>query len=186
MKRNLILSLLFCLSTSQAVFANADHYTTRTIDGKYNNIKNKNWGKSGCPFSRFAQDQYTDKKDGEMPLEHLPNPRRVSNEIFNQKAEVLNDRNLSALAEGSYFVEKLKPGTVKILVQGNHNRDWSFGPIGVSVNANPGERRYYRIGTGINGILITPIIGGYSREMRIEEVPEDFALQDLSKLRSMR
>ena len=99
---------------------------------------------------------------------------------------ILNDRNLSALAEGSYFVEKLKPGTVKILVQGNHNRDWSFGPIGVSVNANPGERRYYRIGTGINGILITPIIGGYSREMRIEEVPEDFALQDLSKLRSMR
>ncbi len=98
----------------------------------------------------------------------------------------LNDRNLTALAEGSYFVEKLKPGTVKILVQGNHNRDWSFGPIGVSVNANAGERRYYRIGTGINGIFITPIIGGYSREMRIEEVPEDFALQDLSKLRSMR
>lgn len=95
MKKNLILSLLFCISTSQAVFANADHYTSRTIDGKYNNLKNKNWGKSGCPFSRFAQDQYTDKKDGEMPLEHLPNPRTVSNEIFNQKAEVLNDRNLS-------------------------------------------------------------------------------------------
>lgn len=99
---------------------------------------------------------------------------------------LVNKSNLSALAEGAFFVQRLQPGQFQILIQRNQSRAWSFGPIGVTVTADVGERRFFRLGTGISGVLITPIIGGYSQQMRIEEVPEAVALQELSKLRSMR
>lgn len=99
---------------------------------------------------------------------------------------IINNKNMSFLTEGAFFVETIKPGNLRILVQNNPAGNyWSFGPIGVDVSVGAGERRYYRIGTGIGGILLTPWIGGYTQEMKIEEIPEYLALQELSKLRSM-
>lgn len=97
-KTNLIsLNLVLALTivTGQNAFANPKkHYVDRTIGGKYNNIKKKNWGKAGCPLARFAKANYETKK-GDMNADSLPSPRLVSNEIFSQTESIVNNRNLS-------------------------------------------------------------------------------------------
>ncbi len=99
---------------------------------------------------------------------------------------VLSGKNLSLLAEGAYLVERVKPGPMSIRIQNPPSGGWTFRPIGVSVQVGAGDRRYFRIGTGIGGVLITPVIGGYTQEMKVEEVAEGVALSELAKLRTMR
>jgi hypothetical protein len=100
---------------------------------------------------------------------------------------VLNGVTAQSLAEGGFIVQSVAPGPLTITVQKNPSRDWTFKPIGVSVVAGKGERRFFRIGAGMGGVVIvTPVVGTYSYETSIQEVPESIAVQELSKLKAMR
>jgi len=100
---------------------------------------------------------------------------------------IVNGKNLSLLSEGAFLVDKLRPGSVEILVQKNESRgNWNFNPFGIKTNLSPGEKKYIRIGAGIGGVLITPWIGGIAYQAEVREIPESIAVQELSRTRAMK
>jgi hypothetical protein len=98
----------------------------------------------------------------------------------------INGRTPKILAEGAFIAETVTPGKVDISVSKNPSYKWSFNPIGVSAQIGKGERRYFRIGAGLGGMIITPWVGAYNYQTIIQEVPESIAETELSYLRSMR
>jgi hypothetical protein len=99
----------------------------------------------------------------------------------------INGVSKSLLAPGAYLHSIEKTEKIQVLVQKNPNTgNWNFNPIGLSVNAKFGERRYFRISAGLSSVLILPIGGGVGYKGGIEEVPESIALIEMKKTRSMR
>ena len=98
----------------------------------------------------------------------------------------INATNPKILAEGAFIVETVIPGKIDITVSKNPTYKWSFNRIGASTQVGKGERRYFRIGAGLGGAIITPWAGAYNYQTSIQEVPESIAEIELSKLRSMR
>ncbi|MGD1804161.1 peroxidase family protein [Dapis sp. BLCC M126] len=64
----------------------------RTIDGSNNNLDNIEYGQTGENLLRLTPANYA---DGIQELADGPNPRVISNTIFNQSESILNNRNLS-------------------------------------------------------------------------------------------
>ena len=98
----------------------------------------------------------------------------------------INGTSPKILAEGAFIVETVTPGKIDISVSKNPSYKWSFNPIGASTQVGKGERRYFRIGAGLGGVIITPWAGAINYQTSIQEVPESIAEIELSKLRSMR
>ena len=98
----------------------------------------------------------------------------------------INGTNPKILAEGAFIVETVTPGKIDISVSKNPTYKWSFNQIGASTQVGKGERRYFRIGAGLGGVIITPWAGAYNYQTSIQEVPQNIAEIELSKLRSMR
>ncbi len=64
----------------------------RTIDGSNNNLDNIEYGQTGENLLRLTPAEYA---DGIQQLADGPNPRVISNTVFNQSESILNNRNLS-------------------------------------------------------------------------------------------
>jgi len=64
----------------------------RTIDGSNNNLENIEYGQTGENLLRLTPANYA---DGIQELANGPNPRVISNVVFNQSESILNNRNLS-------------------------------------------------------------------------------------------
>ncbi len=64
----------------------------RTIDGSNNNLDNIEYGQTGENLLRLTPAEYA---DGIQQLANGPNPRVISNTVFNQSESILNNRNLS-------------------------------------------------------------------------------------------
>lgn len=100
---------------------------------------------------------------------------------------IINNVNKSLLAPGAYLVSVESTERIQIVVQKNPNTgNWNFNPIGISVNAKFGERRYFRISAGMSGFLAVPTMGATGYSTGIEEVSEAVALSEMSRTRSMR
>jgi len=68
----------------------------RSIDGACNNERQTNWGQAGNTFAREMPALYaTSNPYGEM-INNRPNPRSISNSIFNQSASIPNREKLSS------------------------------------------------------------------------------------------
>lgn len=87
-RRPLHTFLLLCLSFC-AVAQDADSLNYRTIDGKYNNLANPEWGAVGTNLRRVIPIGYTDGISTPAG-QNRPNPRVISNELFAQDG-LLND-----------------------------------------------------------------------------------------------
>lgn len=64
----------------------------RTIDGSNNNLDRLEYGQTGENLVRLTPASYA---DGIQELADGPNPRVISNVVFNQSESILNNRNLS-------------------------------------------------------------------------------------------
>ena len=64
----------------------------RTIDGSNNNLDRLEYGQTGENLLRLTPASYA---DGIQELADGPNPRVISNVVFNQSESILNNRNLS-------------------------------------------------------------------------------------------
>lgn len=65
----------------------------RTFDGHGNNLENPTWGAFGSNFLRLAPHAYGARSN--IADEGLPNPRTVSNQLFDQNELIPNPGNLS-------------------------------------------------------------------------------------------
>jgi hypothetical protein len=68
--------------------------TNRTFDGSMNNLSNPAWGMAAGHIMRFTSNGYSDTVSAMGGLSR-PNPRLISNLIFNQDISIPNDRNIS-------------------------------------------------------------------------------------------
>ena len=69
---------------------------TESLDGAGNNLAHPGWGEAGSAYARLAPARYT---DGIGAMEGGPNPRYVSNRIFNSLGvNLYSERNLSQWA----------------------------------------------------------------------------------------
>lgn len=66
----------------------------RTISGSGNNLDNPDLGAAGSNLERVTTVRYADGIQ-EIYLQDLPNPREVSNKLFNQREDLLEEQNLS-------------------------------------------------------------------------------------------
>lgn len=99
----------------------------------------------------------------------------------------INGINRSLLAPGAFLQATERPGKIQIVVQANKDLgNWNFKPIGTTLDAKAGERRYFRISAGLSSLIILPVAGGVGYTGGIEEVPESVALQEMRETRSMR
>ena len=65
----------------------------RSFDGSGNNLSNSNWGSHGSVLGRLTAPNYANGVDS-LPAS-LPNPRVISNRVFNQTASIPDARGLS-------------------------------------------------------------------------------------------
>jgi hypothetical protein len=99
----------------------------------------------------------------------------------------INGASKSLLAPGAYLYSSEKNEKIQIVVQKNNSLgNWNFNPIGITLNAKYGERRYFRISAGLSSAVILPIGGGLGYTGGIEEVPESIALTEMKKTKSMK
>ena len=99
----------------------------------------------------------------------------------------INGVSKSLLAPGAYLHSAEKTEKIQIVVQKNSNTgNWNFNPMGISVNAKLGERRYFRISAGLSSAIILPIGGSLGYSGGIEEVPESIALVEMKQTKSMK
>lgn len=66
----------------------------RNIDGSENNLENISWGSSGVPLKRIAHSAYSDGISSPA-RDQAPNPREISQVIFDQPTSIPNARGLS-------------------------------------------------------------------------------------------
>jgi len=62
----------------------------RTLDGSANNRRHPDWGRAGTPYTRVAPASYA---DGVGAMVAGPEPRYVSNRIFNDRGQNLFSEN---------------------------------------------------------------------------------------------
>jgi hypothetical protein len=62
----------------------------RTLDGSGNNVANPDWGQANTPYTRTAPAEYA---DGVSSMVEGPDPRYVSNRIFNDQSQNLFSEN---------------------------------------------------------------------------------------------
>jgi hypothetical protein len=73
--------------------ATATAFEARSLDGSGNNVAHPNWGRAGTPYRRVAAARYA---DGIASQAGGPNPRYVSNRIFNDVGQnVFSERGAS-------------------------------------------------------------------------------------------
>ena len=98
----------------------------------------------------------------------------------------INGVNKSLLGPGAYLQSVEKNEKIHIVVQANPNSgNWNFKPIGITINASRGERRYFRISAGLSSVIILPIAGAVGYTGGIEEVPEAIAIEEMKITKSM-
>ncbi len=89
MQKQTLVSLL-CILTFFTTFAQAN----RTFDGSNNNISHPNWGVAHTNLVRMTDIAYADKASAPGGT-NRPNPREISNAIFNQSNLINDPLNLS-------------------------------------------------------------------------------------------
>jgi len=62
----------------------------RSLDGSGNNVDNPEWGQAYTPYTREAAANYA---DGVSSMADAPDPRAVSNRIFNDTSQNLFSEN---------------------------------------------------------------------------------------------
>src|SRR4029077_13173529 len=68
-------------------------FQVESLDGSANNVNNPNWGKAGLPYARVGPAKYT---DGISQPFGGPNPRQISNRIFNDRnVDVFDERRIT-------------------------------------------------------------------------------------------
>lgn len=65
-------------------------FEVRTLDGRHNNQRNPNWGRSNTEYLRVAAPNYADRTA--QPVSG-PSPRYISNRIFNDTSQNLFSEN---------------------------------------------------------------------------------------------
>ncbi len=86
-------AVLLAGPTARAVAAGPGAVAVRTLDGSVNNLRHPGWGKVGTAYQRLAPARYA---DGVGAMVGGPNPRYVSNRIFNSLGvDMFSERNLS-------------------------------------------------------------------------------------------
>src|ERR1700760_2636149 len=71
-------------------------FQPRSLDGSANNVAHPTWGEMGTDYQRLAPAHYADGA-GAMPAG--PNPRYISNRIFNSLGvDLFSERNVSQMA----------------------------------------------------------------------------------------
>jgi len=136
-----LLSTVFC-STSLVLAQES-----RSIDGTRNNLSNIELGSVGQHYSRIAEANYSDGI-GEVQT-GLPNPRLVSNVLFNQESSITDQNNLSDFnwAFGQFichdidYIEYNTDEQLDFLVPESDN----FFTAGASI---PYNRKLYDLSTG--------------------------------------
>jgi hypothetical protein len=82
--------LLFVFMASMGYAQDINHQLYRTFDGTFNNIQHPNWGSAGVPLTRLTHSAYADGM-AEPNGKNRPNPRVISNEIFDQDGIEIGD-----------------------------------------------------------------------------------------------
>ena len=71
-------------------------FEARSLDGTANNLAHPSWGEVGSPYQRLTAPRYA---DGIGTMVVGPNPRDVSNRVFNSLGvDVFSERNVSQWA----------------------------------------------------------------------------------------
>lgn len=96
MKRHILLTAVstFLLFGNVAHSQTLDVQNYRTYDGQYNNPVNDDWGSAGTDLIRFVPPNYGDGISTPGGTDR-PNPRNISNKIFNQDNLINDPLNIS-------------------------------------------------------------------------------------------
>jgi len=70
--------------------------TYRAIDGSANNLQNPNWGTLNDNLKDIVPPSFNDGIS-RMNGEDRPNPRHISNYVFDQKESIVNQLNLDQI-----------------------------------------------------------------------------------------
>ena len=129
-----ILSFLIAMLCGQTVFA----IQTRSIDGSGNNLGDSTWGQAGTNLRRLATPPAYD--DGVDDLRVGPNPRDMSNKVFQQNTSIPDENNLSQFnwAWGQFLAHDtdltpLQSGgeTANITIPAGDTK-WAIGPTHIN------------------------------------------------------
>ena len=82
--------LTFAAVSSEAATPTPSSQPSRTLDGSGNNLKNPTWGMAGTAYSRVAAPNYG---DGVGSMVAGPNPRYISNRVFNDVGQNVFSEN---------------------------------------------------------------------------------------------
>lgn len=93
-KTLLLFAFLLVVSTIQFGFGQADDSRYRTIDGSQNNLSNPDWGAANTRLLRIAPVGYADGIS-ELGGTDRPNPRIISNAVFDQPDLIMDPLQLS-------------------------------------------------------------------------------------------
>ena len=142
-------SFLACLGFSQ----NANHQLYRTFDGTFNNVQHPNWGASGVPLTRLTHAAYADGM-AEPNGKNRPNPRVISNEIFDQDGIEIGDPfRLNDLCWSfGQFIDHdlgLTSGTNEMFSVNVPQGDLWFDPYSIGTAMIPMTRGKYFEGSGL-------------------------------------
>ncbi|MEM8585596.1 MAG: peroxidase family protein, partial [Bacteroidota bacterium] len=94
MNRFLLASLWLGISLTAISAQEVDTDVYRTIDGRFNNPTNEEWGAARTPLLRFTGNGFTDSISVPPGIDR-PNPRVVSNTLFAQEGLINDPMTLS-------------------------------------------------------------------------------------------
>ena len=87
-----LLSVVFYIPAAAQDFSVETH---RTIDGTQNNLANPDWGAAGVNLLRLTKEAYADGISAPGGSQNGPNPRNISNTLFDQPNPIPDPLNLS-------------------------------------------------------------------------------------------
>ncbi len=91
-----ILALALSLAPGSAAAKPRFWFEVRSLDGSENNLAHPTWGQAGTSYQRLAPAHYA---DGVGAMVNGPNPRRISNRVFNSLGvDLFSERNVSQWA----------------------------------------------------------------------------------------
>jgi hypothetical protein len=145
--------LLFVFMASMGYAQDINHQLYRTFDGTFNNIQHPNWGSAGVPLTRLTHSAYADGMS-EPNGKSRPNPRVISNEIFDQDGIEIGDPfNLNDLCWSfGQFIDHdlgLTSGTNEMFSVTVPQGDLWFDPYNIGTAIIPMSRGKYYEGSGL-------------------------------------
>lgn len=143
----------FVFLSSWGYAQNINHQLYRTFDGTYNNLQNPNWGAAGVPLTRLTHSAYSDGM-AEPNGKSRPNPRVISNEIFDQDGIEIGDPfRLNDLCWSfGQFIDHdlgLTSGTNEMFSVHVPQGDLWFDPYNIGTAIIPMTRGKYYEGSGL-------------------------------------